>query len=216
VIDPERPVIESAEPPRASSAQVSGTSWRRRSSWPSRGFFLTRYGTGLNGFEIAYLAAHHARAERVLYDRFGEFATTYYDGASNHTFRAMRSGAGRRTTTDCMGLWATQSSLRCRSSIGGSPSPRRRLHRLPYHCPARSTPWRPRRHRRLREPFPPALDTGVKPPTIRVGRGSHCIYPCPVTEGYVERADRSRWPLQLTLLAALLVCDGQRSSVRAM
>jgi hypothetical protein len=55
----------------------------------------------------------------------------------------------------------------------------------------------------------------VKPPTIRVGRGSHCIYPCPVTEGYVERADRSRGPLQLTLLAALPVCDGSLALVTA-
>ena len=58
-----------------------------------QGIFLTRHAIGLDGFEIAYLAANRERAGRVLNKRFGAFATIRYQGASNHTFRPFPFGS---------------------------------------------------------------------------------------------------------------------------
>ena len=54
---------------------------------------MTRSGTGIEGFEIEYLAADFERADRVLQDGFGDFATIRYRGASNHTLRVWPFGS---------------------------------------------------------------------------------------------------------------------------
>jgi hypothetical protein len=93
VIEPDRLVIDSA---KVTEAEVRGRERDVRAhveQLAEQGIFLTGHGSGLNGFEISYLAADHDRAERVLRDRFGEFATIRYDGASNHTFRPMAFGS---------------------------------------------------------------------------------------------------------------------------
>jgi hypothetical protein len=93
VIDPERLVIESAKATKVELRARQRDVMAQVEQLAEQGIFLTQHGTGLDGFEIAYLAADHARAERVLHDRFGAFATTRYDGASNHTFRPMPFGS---------------------------------------------------------------------------------------------------------------------------
>jgi len=55
-----------------------------------QGIFLTRHGVGVDGVAIEYLATDAEHAQRVLEDRFGQFATICYRGASNHTFRPFR------------------------------------------------------------------------------------------------------------------------------
>ncbi|MGO9959647.1 MAG: hypothetical protein ACLP50_27345 [Solirubrobacteraceae bacterium] len=66
-----------------------------------QGIFLTRHCVGIDGLAIEYLAADEQRAERVLEDRFGEFATLRYRGGSNHTFRPFPLPAGWLTRTSC-------------------------------------------------------------------------------------------------------------------
>lgn len=57
------------------------------------GIMITMSGFTIDGFVIEYLAADFAHAERVLHDRFGEFATIRYRGASHHTFRPITFGS---------------------------------------------------------------------------------------------------------------------------
>jgi hypothetical protein len=93
VIEPGRLVIDSA---KATKAELHGRERDVRAQveqLAEQGIFITRHGTGINGFEISYLAADHDLAERVLSDRFGEFAAIRYDGASNHSFRPMPFGS---------------------------------------------------------------------------------------------------------------------------
>lgn len=93
VIEPDRLVIGSAE---ASEREVRAREQEVRAQveqLAEQGIFLTRHGTGLEGFEISYLAFDDERADRVLRDRFGDFATIHYDGASNHTFRPVAFGS---------------------------------------------------------------------------------------------------------------------------
>src|SRR5581483_7560869 len=93
VIDPDRLVIDTAAftdaELRRRSEQVSAESKQLAAD----GIFLTGFGTGLDGFVIQYVAANFARADRVLHDMFGDFATIHYRGASNHTFRDFPFGS---------------------------------------------------------------------------------------------------------------------------
>jgi hypothetical protein len=57
------------------------------------GIQITMSGYTIDGFVIEYLAADFARADRLLHERFGEFATIRYRGASNHTFRPIAFGS---------------------------------------------------------------------------------------------------------------------------
>jgi hypothetical protein len=126
--------------------------------------FLTGHGSGLNGFEISCLADDHERAERVLRDRFGEFATIRYDGASNHTFRPMAFGS-RLADEDRLHLFYGLPRNGERAAGGqvfetehavivaltildwrGAKTLYRRLYRLTCHCRAASTPRRSCRH----------------------------------------------------------------------
>lgn len=51
-----------------------------------QGIFVTRYGDGVSGFELSYLAWDPAAAEAALRARFGDGVKLDYGGASNHTF----------------------------------------------------------------------------------------------------------------------------------
>ena len=59
----------------------------------AEGIILTRSGSTVDGFVIDYLAADRVRAQRVMQERFGDFATVRYRGASHHTFTAFPFGS---------------------------------------------------------------------------------------------------------------------------
>jgi hypothetical protein len=93
VIDPERLVIDAATVTEAELARRGEKVRAQSEQLAADGIILTRSGTGVEGFVIEYLAADFERADRVLHDRFGDFATIRYRGASNHTFRAFPFGS---------------------------------------------------------------------------------------------------------------------------
>lgn len=93
VIDPERLVIDSAKVTEVELHARRRDVMAQTEPLAEQGILLTRHGSGVDGFEIAFLAADEARGTRVLQERFGDFATIRYDGASNHTFRSMPFGS---------------------------------------------------------------------------------------------------------------------------
>jgi hypothetical protein len=93
VIDPERLVIDAAILAEAELARCGEEVRAQAEQLAADGIILTRSGTRVEGFVIEYLAADFERADRVLHDRFGDFATIRYQGASNHTFRAFPFGS---------------------------------------------------------------------------------------------------------------------------
>jgi hypothetical protein len=93
VIDPERLVIDAATFTETEVARRGEAVRAHSEQLAADGIILTRSGTRAEGFVIEYLAADFERADRVLHDRFGDFATIRYQGASNHTFRPFPFGS---------------------------------------------------------------------------------------------------------------------------
>jgi hypothetical protein len=93
VIDPARLVIDTATLTETELARRGEEVRAHSEQLAADGIILTRSGSGAEGFVIEYLAADFERADRVLHDRFGDFATIRYRGASNHTFRVLPFGS---------------------------------------------------------------------------------------------------------------------------
>jgi len=88
-----RPAPASPATPAADAVPDRGSRRVRDAAPPTARPILTRSGTGIEGFEIEYLAADFERADRVMQDGFGDFATIRYRGASNHTLRVWPFGS---------------------------------------------------------------------------------------------------------------------------
>lgn len=93
VIEPERLVVEQVSLTETELARRGKAVRAQSDQLAADGIFLTRSGNGRDGFVIEYLAADFARADQVLQNRFGDFATIRYRGASHHTFRAVPFGS---------------------------------------------------------------------------------------------------------------------------
>jgi hypothetical protein len=93
VISPDRVVIDSVTLTDPELRDRMEQVMAQAAALADQGIFLTRHSVGVDGLAIDYLAAHQQRAQRVLEDRFGEFATIRYRGASNHTFRPSPFGS---------------------------------------------------------------------------------------------------------------------------
>jgi hypothetical protein len=93
VIDPERLIVEQVALTEAELARRGHEVRAQSEQLATQGIFVTRSGKRLEGFVIEYLAADFTRAERIMQDRFGDFAKIRYCGATNHTFRPFPFGS---------------------------------------------------------------------------------------------------------------------------
>lgn len=92
-IEPGRPIVEKTAFTEAELACRAEEVRSQTEQLAAEGIILTMSGHTVDGFVIEYLAVDFMRADRVLRDRFGEFATIRYRGASNHTFRPIAFGS---------------------------------------------------------------------------------------------------------------------------
>ena len=88
VIDPARLVIEQVSHGEAELRRRGEQVRAQSEQLAAEGIHVTRSRITVDGFVIDYLAADRVHAEQRLQERFGDFATIRYAGASHDTFTA--------------------------------------------------------------------------------------------------------------------------------